>query len=249
MSALSVYPSFSPGAFMDASVHVLKEADGCKEIIKVPLAVMDWKSALGGELSPGDRRVYSGLRDTKNLVGGLIDLGDAACRLKDHVVYMANGADSHGNPFGVVDFAREAFFDGVDFVNPVGDLIAVGESWGAIELSPETTSALEGACSAALILGCGKGAVTSAQEIMKSSVDIEGTDLSEDEKVFEKAKLIKSCFDLAKMISYVALGVILGIAWFGVAMPLWIPLAASTAALVASLGGYFHKHLSLPGAF
>ncbi len=259
MAAVSMYPDLGVNKFFDATVSIIKDnSKGFRDlVVKTPLAGLDIKKAITGSLTPTEAKLHGGLKDVKNVVGGVVDIVEATKRLKDHTIYVANGADNKGNAFGVGDYAVEVFFDAVEYVNPVNDLIAFGQSRGIIDLTAETSLALQGAGAGALVLGPGRVFVKDIVSAVKSGEEIASGDLDADEVVAEQASIVKSSLEAVKMASYVALGILLGLtvlgsifpamAFIAAGIPGWAMLICSTNALAFSIFGYYHKALVAPG--
>ena len=269
--SVSMYPNFRGGAgVFDAICDYPKTYKGDKDLlVKVPVYTMDWMMKAGQQFSPPAMAAHQALKDAKNSVIAGAEILEAAKKFKDHTVEVVAGTGQPGRAdtvtvsgvgrfcevvFGTAeashrtraDAAADSISDVISVINPVKDMTEFLKGKGLVQVSPETQAGLNLAGNVSLVLGPGRAAVKSGYDIHQQYGRISGGTLSQHQTVAAEAKAIKSWLDLAKNISYVALGVIglVGLA-LGIVFQAWVPLALVTSALVFSLASYFHGHISV----
>ena len=236
---VALYPNFNPGGIADAVCNYPTTTSGLENgVMKIPIYTMDWMEIAGVALSAEAKAARQTLKDAKNIVIGVPELLSAANNFKNHSYAVVYGRDRVGA-------AVDAGFDIVDSINPVSDIVQFGVDKGLIEIEAETATALNLAGNVALVLGTGRQAIFAAGDIIHENNELARSSLPR-EQVIHQAKSIKGWLDLAKYVSYVALGVI-NLVGFFLSIPIqpWIGLACLTSALVFTLGSYFHGQLSV----
>jgi len=198
----------------------------------------DWAKTLN--LVPENNQEFVGnIRRTANI----IKLGHGPVEFFENGYKFINAAFNTYNKPSVKNLCDTAIALN-NCYSPLFDSAELAMKTGLVAIPTETFRTMEGFNGAALIIGMGN----QTKECIAKIANCKLAD-AETAKVKEEAMwtISQALLDMAKAVSYIALGIFVVLSvFFNIVAPGIVFLALSTSALAFTIFGYFHKNLGMP---
>lgn len=206
-----------------------------KDLAKAGSYLAYWATEAIPDLPQGVTKFNFMLQDFKNFISAT-EIPEKLHSLAGSATTLTTGLVS-GTLEKVSTAARKVFKDSMSLINSVADSISFANLF--VPISKEVLRWVSGINFAATIGFCGNGAVEQIQNI--------GNDCKNGVSKSDSKKLTFYLINLARDVSYVALGVI-GLAFILTATPMvpWIIVACLTAGLAFSIASYFYEKIVDP---
>lgn len=236
----------------------LRTSSGVRNgVLKLIPTVIDWYKECTGPLSQETKNFRNFLKDCKNIMA-LSDLPEKTCKFANSIFKLYQGPSHNEGFWGSADLTWRTTTSAAGVITPIFD-IAEAVDARVFPIEAETLQWLKTFNSAGMILASTDGAVKNITRIWRAVHAIQAheapvtvydlgwrarlmpIDLPIDPQMVIELSLI----DLAKCISYIALGAILLISACFTAIPpasFWILLSSSSGLTFTIIGEFYQRY-------